>query len=98
MVHHNSSNQIGGQEYTFTYKNKNSISILLCPIVGWIDVTWDAGGSNSYRMGAEGKYDMQLAPSHDSEKLRPLPKVEQGAVGGVKLKQVGVSTEKSKVS
>ena len=49
-------------------------------------------------MGAEGKYDMQLASSHDAQKLKPLPKVEQGAVGGVKLKQVGVSTEKSKVS
>ena len=61
-------------------------------------MTWDSGGSNSYRMGAEGKYDLQLAPSHDAEKLKPLPKVEQGAVGGVKMKQVGVSTEKSKVS
>ncbi|GCB66518.1 hypothetical protein scyTo_0015007 [Scyliorhinus torazame] len=29
---------------------------------GWIDVTWDAGGSNSYRMGAEGKFDLKLAP------------------------------------
>lgn len=29
---------------------------------GWIDVTWDHGGSNSYRMGAEGKYDLKLAP------------------------------------
>ncbi|XP_051170118.1 E3 ubiquitin-protein ligase HECTD1 isoform X4 [Leptopilina boulardi] len=27
---------------------------------GWIDVTWDYGGSNSYRMGAEGKYDLRL--------------------------------------
>lgn len=30
---------------------------------GWIDVTWDHGGSNSYRMGAEGKYDLKLAPN-----------------------------------
>ena len=49
-------------------------------------------------MGAEGKYDLQLSASHDAEKLKPPPKVEQGAVGGVKQKQVGVSTEKSKVS
>merc|ERR1719319_1873155 len=28
---------------------------------GWIDVTWDHGGSNSYRMGAEGKFDLKLA-------------------------------------
>ncbi|XP_067009629.1 E3 ubiquitin-protein ligase HECTD1 isoform X3 [Anabrus simplex] len=30
---------------------------------GWMDVTWDHGGSNSYRMGAEGKYDLKLASS-----------------------------------
>ncbi|XP_074662874.1 E3 ubiquitin-protein ligase HECTD1-like [Tubulanus polymorphus] len=36
---------------------------------GWIDVTWDSGGSNSYRIGAEGKYDLQLAASHDPDKL-----------------------------
>ena len=29
--------------------------------VGWIEVQWDHGGANSYRMGAEGKYDLQLA-------------------------------------
>lgn len=34
---------------------------------GWIDVTWDHGGSNSYRMGAEGKYDLKLAPGFDIE-------------------------------
>lgn len=34
---------------------------------GWIDVTWDHGGSNSYRMGAEGKYDLKLAPGYDIE-------------------------------
>ena len=28
---------------------------------GWIDVTWDHGSSNSYRMGAEGKFDLKLA-------------------------------------
>lgn len=33
---------------------------------GWIDVTWDHGGSNSYRMGAEGKYDLQLAPESEA--------------------------------
>ncbi|XP_019870714.1 E3 ubiquitin-protein ligase HECTD1 isoform X2 [Aethina tumida] len=32
---------------------------------GWIDVTWDHGGSNSYRMGAEGKYDLKLPPGFD---------------------------------
>ena len=67
-------------------------------MIGWIDVTWDSGGSNSYRMGAEGKYDLQLAPSHDAEKLKPPPKVEQGAVGGLRVKPAGVATDKSKVS
>ena len=37
---------------------------------GWIDVSWDSGGSNSYRMGAEGKFDLNLAPSHDPDKVR----------------------------
>lgn len=32
---------------------------------GWVDVTWDHGGSNSYRMGAEGKYDVKLAPNYE---------------------------------
>lgn len=30
-------------------------------------MTWDHGGSNSYRMGAEGKYDIKLAPGFDAE-------------------------------
>lgn len=30
---------------------------------GWIDVKWDQGLRNSYRMGAEGKYDLKLANS-----------------------------------
>lgn len=37
---------------------------------GWIDVTWDHGGSNSYRMGAEGKFDLKLSPSFDPESLK----------------------------
>ncbi|XP_052854486.1 E3 ubiquitin-protein ligase Ufd4 [Drosophila gunungcola] len=28
---------------------------------GWIDVKWDHGVRNSYRMGAEGKYDLKMA-------------------------------------
>lgn len=45
----------------------------MCLNAGWIDVAWDAGGTNSYRMGAEGKYDLMLAPSHDPDKLRKEP-------------------------
>lgn len=40
---------------------------------GWIDVTWDSGGSNSYRMGAEGKFDLKLAPSFDPESPNNKP-------------------------
>lgn len=32
---------------------------------GWIDVKWDHGVRNSYRMGAEGKYDLKLANSEN---------------------------------
>ena len=27
---------------------------------GWVDVHWEAGGSNSYRMGADGKFDLKV--------------------------------------
>ncbi|XP_063240551.1 E3 ubiquitin-protein ligase HECTD1 isoform X2 [Bacillus rossius redtenbacheri] len=40
---------------------------------GWIDVTWDHGGSNSYRMGAEGKYDLRLAPGFEADILAGAP-------------------------
>jgi hypothetical protein len=59
-------------------------------------VTWDAGGTNSYRMGAEGKYDLQLSPNHDPQNLRPIP-VRQDR-GCVKVKTTGVSvSDKVKV-
>lgn len=70
---------------------------LFFALPGWVDVTWDAGGSNSYRMGAEGKFDLALAASQDHDRLRAM-KTEQGAVGGVKQKSTGVSTDKIKVS
>ena len=43
---------------------------------GWVDVQWDKGGSNSYRMGAEGKFDLALAPHSDggpADDLPPMP-------------------------
>ena len=36
-------------------------AIALLGFAGWIEVQWDHGGANSYRMGAEGKYDLHLA-------------------------------------
>lgn len=40
---------------------------------GWVDVTWDNGSTNSYRMGAENKFDLKIT----SESLdgSPLPNV-----------------------
>ncbi|KAM6973602.1 E3 ubiquitin-protein ligase HECTD1 isoform 3-T3 [Aplochiton taeniatus] len=49
---------------------------------GWIDVTWDAGGSNSYRMGAEGKFDLKLAPGYDPDSAAPSPKPVSSTVSG----------------
>ena len=66
-------------------------------MLGWIDVSWDAGSSNSYRMGAEGKYDLQLAPSHDPKWVRPGQKPELGT-GVVKGKPGATGTDKAKVS
>lgn len=34
---------------------------------GWIDVYWDHGSSNSYRMSAEGKYDLAVASTQNVE-------------------------------
>jgi hypothetical protein len=36
---------------------------------GWIEVIWDNGLFNFYRMGFESKNDLALAPSHDFDKL-----------------------------
>ena len=73
------------------------LSIFLCS--GWVDVTWDAGGSNSYRMAAEGRYDLMLAPSHDPEKLRKdAAKADAGSTSSPKAKPAAaVSDSKSKV-
>ncbi|XP_054264078.1 E3 ubiquitin-protein ligase HECTD1-like [Macrosteles quadrilineatus] len=45
---------------------------------GWIDVTWDHGGSNSYRMGAEGKYDLKLASDADPSATSAKPATPTG--------------------
>ncbi|XP_037098175.1 E3 ubiquitin-protein ligase HECTD1 [Syngnathus acus] len=60
---------------------------------GWIDVTWDAGGSNSYRMGAEGKFDLKLAPGYDPESAAsaPSPKPVSSAVSGPAFGTLGPS-------
>ena len=67
---------------------------------GWVDVTWDAGGSNSYRMAAEGRYDLMLAPSHDPDKLRKeAAKADVGSASSPKTKSaVGSCDSKTKVT
>lgn len=50
---------------------------------GWVDVDWDHGASNSYRMGADGKYDLSIVGDgdtpnasgheHVSEAVLPVP-------------------------
>lgn len=36
---------------------------------GWVEVMWDSGSFNLYRIGSEGKYDLKIAPSNDKSKL-----------------------------
>lgn len=38
---------------------------------GWIEIQWDHGGANSYRMGAEGKFDLQLAGEDSRPPVTP---------------------------
>ncbi|CAK1599489.1 unnamed protein product [Parnassius mnemosyne] len=45
---------------------------------GWVRVAWDSGGTNSYRMGKEGKYDLKLARSPS-----PPPSVDETMHGTV---------------
>lgn len=77
-----------------------AINCLVNLLLGWIDVTWDAGGSNSYRMGAEGKYDLMLAPSHDPEKLRrdSASSSTEAATSTTRVKVTASADTKAKVS
>ncbi|XP_022131000.2 probable E3 ubiquitin-protein ligase HERC2 [Pieris rapae] len=49
---------------------------------GWVRVAWDAGGTNSYRMGKEGKYDLKLARSPS-----PPPSVDETVQGSPEMTQ-----------
>ena len=37
---------------------------------GWVDVQWDGGSSNSYRMGADGKFDLKVVDVSQSRGVR----------------------------
>lgn len=48
---------------------------------GWVPVKWDAGGRNTYRMGKDGKYDLQLAPPRDDYDDRCVENVDENTKG-----------------
>ena len=35
----------------------------------WVDVKWDAGGSNNYRWGADGKYDLEIVQPSGARRM-----------------------------
>lgn len=57
---------------------------------GWVDVEWDTGASNSYRMGADGRYDLKLAeddgppppPSSSAAAAFPPPSAAKSGLFG----------------
>ena len=40
--------------------------------LGWVNVRWDHGDGNSYRVGAHGKYDLMVVPDGTRRKKRRL--------------------------
>ena len=64
-------------------------------IVGWVEVAWSNGTSNSYRMGADGKFDLRVVEPGPSSEAAGEPSssspAEQGASGE------GSSTEEPEV-
>ncbi|EAT40581.1 AAEL007705-PA [Aedes aegypti] len=58
---------------------------------GWIDVKWDHGLRNSYRMGAEGKYDLKLS---NSENLTAPYDMNNSGAGLVPINAGSVSSAK----
>uniref|UniRef100_A0A0A1XDB0 E3 ubiquitin-protein ligase n=1 Tax=Zeugodacus cucurbitae TaxID=28588 RepID=A0A0A1XDB0_ZEUCU len=76
---------------------------------GWIDVKWDHGGRNSYRMGAEGKYDLKLANCDNlsmfegGTSIAPVAAVTAAgqtavAAGGKKYEKAGTLTSRKSSS
>uniref|UniRef100_A0A0K2TN15 E3 ubiquitin-protein ligase n=1 Tax=Lepeophtheirus salmonis TaxID=72036 RepID=A0A0K2TN15_LEPSM len=61
---------------------------------GWIDVKWDNGSSNSYRMGAEGKFDLKLAPTSNNAVLTNITTTGSSVTPGVET----TATSKDKQS
>ena len=59
---------------------------------GWVDVRWDNELTNSYRMGAEGKYDLQLAPDYE---VHLIQQQRCAGRGSVSTSQIGGSTKET---
>ena len=51
------------------------LSFISTFLSGWVEIQWDHGGANSYRMGAEGKYDLELSEDPASS---PVPTPGEG--------------------
>lgn len=62
---------------------------------GWIDVKWDHGLRNSYRMGAEGKYDLKLA---NGDNLTNFDNMSSATSSAKKLCEKGSSLNNRKSS
>lgn len=58
--------------------NFHFYSIYIITYIGWVEVQWDHGGANSYRMGAEGKYDLEL--TGEDPAIPPPPEAENSSV------------------
>lgn len=62
---------------------------------GWIDVKWDHGVRNSYRMGAEGKYDLKLANSENVSMFEGGANVAPNTAGHSSKKGISLTSRKS---
>ncbi|XP_073824556.1 ubiquitin fusion-degradation 4-like isoform X2 [Musca autumnalis] len=77
--------QDGGCEGTVTGEIHN----------GWIDVKWDHGVRNSYRMGAEGKYDLKLANSENVSMFDGGSSMAPNTAGSSSKKGISLTSRKS---
>ncbi|XP_013098355.1 E3 ubiquitin-protein ligase Ufd4 isoform X3 [Stomoxys calcitrans] len=62
---------------------------------GWIDVKWDHGIRNSYRMGAEGKYDLKLANSENVSMFDGGSNIVPSTIGNSSKKGISLTSRKS---
>ena len=50
-----------------------TVTALDCSNPGWIDVRWDSGIANSYRMGAQNRFDINISPNIPGETPTTTP-------------------------